>query len=59
MLIHELTHVVLNKQNKPYKDDSTEFITEALKNGASIDDKDNTSGILHSHVLFNQNIIND
>jgi hypothetical protein len=59
MLIHELTHVVMCKKGLDYRDESKEFIAEALKNGASIDDKDNTNGVLHSHVLINQNIINN
>lgn len=56
MLIHELTHYALAKQGLPYEDNTVNFTTEALKNGASIDDKDNTAGILHSHVLVNQNL---
>ena len=56
MLIHELTHYALAKQGLPYEDNTVSFTTEVLKNGASIDDKDNTAGILHSHVLVNQNL---
>jgi len=56
MLIHELTHYALAKQGLPYEDNTVSFTTEALKNGASIDDKDNTAGILHSHILINQNL---
>lgn len=56
MLIHELTHYVLATKKLPYEDGTEMFTTEALKNGANIDDKDNSEGILHSHVIVNQDL---
>lgn len=57
MLIHELTHYALAIKGQEYEDNTSNFTNEAIKNGATIDGKNNDEGILHSHVVVNQNLI--
>jgi len=56
ILIHELVHYELSRQNNEYNDGTNTFETEVIAKGST--SNYGKEGILHSHVSINQNLYN-